>query len=56
MKKFRTVLLTLIPALACVAGAYPVYPPADGLEYSTQSVTFITPAVSPSSYCPICKP
>ena len=56
MKKIRTVLLTLIPALACVAGAYPVYPPADGLEYSTQSVTFITPAVRPSSDCPICKP
>ncbi|WP_217611595.1 hypothetical protein [Deinococcus sp. GbtcB9] len=33
-----------------------VYPPADGLEYSTQSVTFITASVSPSSYCPICQP
>ncbi len=56
MKKFRAVLLTLIPTLVCVAGAYPVYPPETGLAYTTQSITLITPSVSPSSYCPSCRP
>ncbi|GGS08718.1 hypothetical protein [Deinococcus sedimenti] len=47
MKKVRTAgLMLLLSVFSSVAGAYPVYPPDDGLIGYTHCIIFVTPNVT----------